>query len=60
MKIEVGLNRINDEQGSDISLMAEFDSWDSFLSYRNHPAHLPVKELMQKYVVEPRVIDYEV
>ncbi|MBN1548618.1 MAG: Dabb family protein [Syntrophaceae bacterium] len=60
MKIEVGMNQIGDEQGSDISLIAEFDGWDSFLAYRNHPKHLPVKELMQNYVVERRVIDYEI
>jgi hypothetical protein len=60
MKIEVGVNQIGDEQGSDISLIAEFDNWDSFLAYRNHPEHLPVKKLMQSYVVERRVIDYEI
>lgn len=60
MKIEVGINQIGDEQGSDISLIAEFDSWDTFLAYRNHPEHVPVKKLMQNYVVERRVIDYEI
>jgi hypothetical protein len=55
-----GLMKIEVEQGSDISLIAEFDNWDSFLAYRNHPEHLPVKKLMQSYVVERRVIDYEI
>jgi len=60
LKIEVGVSQIGDEQGSDISLIAEFDCWDSFLAYRTHPEHLPVKKLMQDYVIERRVIDYEI
>lgn len=60
MKVEVGINRVGDGQESDISLITEFDTWESFHAYRNHPDHLPVKKLMQDYTIERRVIDYEI
>lgn len=44
---------------ADISLYTEFASWDDLATYRTHPEHVKVGELIGQHVTSRCVSDYE-
>jgi hypothetical protein len=60
IKIESGINVIEDPTASDVSLYSEFESWDALTAYQTHPAHEPAKKLIGKFKSERRAVDFEV
>lgn len=60
LKVEAGINEIEDATASDVSLYSEFESWDALTAYQTHPAHEPAKKLIGKFKAERRAVDYEV
>ena len=60
LKIEVGINEIEDATASDISLYSEFESWEALQAYQVHPAHEPAKKIIGKHKAERRAVDYKI
>lgn len=58
--IEVGVNIGRSRNASDIILYSEFDSMEDLATYRDHPEHQRVVEVIDRICTERRVIDYEV
>lgn len=59
-KIEIGFNINPDSTCSDLALYSEFDSWDAFVEYRDHPEHKKVGEFIRVIASGRSSIDYEV
>lgn len=56
---EVGLNISESKSASDLCLISEFASIDDLDTYRNHPEHLKVIELISSLKGRTAVVDYE-
>jgi hypothetical protein len=57
--IEVGVNYELDSKSHDICLITHFENIEQLDSYRIHPDHLKVGELIKKHVVERAAVDFE-
>jgi hypothetical protein len=56
--IEVGNNFELNAASFDISLVTRFDSFESFIVYRDHPAHQKVVTLVRANTSDRAVVDY--
>ena len=56
--LEVGNNFELNASSFDISLVTRFDSFESFVVYRDHPEHLKVVGLVRPNTVDRAVVDY--
>lgn len=59
LKIEVGLNFLDDVNASDVALYSEFADRRALAVYQDHPEHLAVKPLIGALTSERRVADYD-
>lgn len=57
--IEVGVNYELDAKSYDICLITHFDSVEALDSYRVHPEHVKVAELIGQHAVERAAVDFE-
>ena len=57
--IEVGVNYDLATKSHDICLITHFESVDQLDSYRIHPEHLKVAELIGQHAVERAAVDFE-
>lgn len=57
--IEVGVNYDLSAKSHDICLISHFDSLDHLVTYRIHPEHLKVAELIGQHAVERAAVDFE-
>ena len=57
--LEIGVNFIKSERSYDIALIAVFKDKEGLEFYANHPAHIPIKELMFSICSSSAVVDYE-
>ena len=58
--IEVGIDFNKSERAMDLSLYAKFKDEAGLKIYATHPAHLKVVELIKKFTVESKVVDYNI
>ncbi|MEI7828714.1 MAG: Dabb family protein [Prolixibacteraceae bacterium] len=56
--IEVGNNFELNAASFDISLITRFDSYESFIIYRDHPEHQKVVTLVRANTIDRAVVDY--
>lgn len=56
--MEVGVDFLHSERSMDLVLTSVFDDKEGLESYRVHPEHLKVVELIKEVTVESRVVDY--
>jgi len=57
--IEVGVNYEIVSKSYDICLISHFENVEHLDSYRIHPEHLKVGELIKQHVVERAAVDFE-
>lgn len=57
--IEVGVNYELASKSYDICLISHFENVEQLDSYRIHPEHLKVGELIKQHVVERAAVDFE-
>lgn len=57
--IEVGINYELATKSYDICLITHFETTDELDSYRIHPEHVKVAELIGQHVVERAAVDFE-
>ncbi len=60
MSLQVGVNQLPAEQAFDLVLMCDFRDWEALETYRTHPLHLGVIELLNKVRSDRVVTDWEV
>ncbi len=58
IKIEVGINFIEDINAADLVLYTELKDQAALTIYQTHPIHEAVKPLLRDLTTERRVIDY--
>ncbi|WP_457563768.1 Dabb family protein [Caminibacter pacificus] len=58
--IEVGVDIRYDKNPSDFCVITEVESLKELDIYAKHPKHLEVIEFIKPYVIERRVVDYNV
>ncbi|WP_457561705.1 Dabb family protein [Caminibacter pacificus] len=58
--IEVGVDIRYDKSPSDFCVITEVESLKELDIYAKHPKHLEVIEFIKPYVIERRVVDYNV
>lgn len=59
IRIEVGINYLEEEGAYDLVLYSEFTSKEDVEIYQNHPEHLKVAEYVGKVRETRVVVDYE-
>jgi quinol monooxygenase YgiN len=59
LKLEVGINFLEDPLASDCVLYSEFADRAALLVYQTHPVHEAVKADVRELSVERRVVDYD-
>jgi quinol monooxygenase YgiN len=59
LKLEVGINFVEDPLASDCVLYSEFADRAALLAYQTHPVHEAVKAGIRELSVERRVADYD-
>ena len=59
LKIEVGINYVEDANASDLVLYSEFVDRAALQGYQDHPLHEAVKLTIRALTTERRVVDYE-
>lgn len=59
LKIEVGINFLDDANAADVVLYSEFTDRQALLGYQAHPVHEAVKPSIRELTTERRVVDYE-
>lgn len=59
IKIEVGVNYLDDANASDIVLYSEFAGRSALAGYQIHPEHEAVKGKVGALTSERRVVDYD-
>lgn len=59
LKIEVGVNFLEDANASDVALYSEFSGRTALAAYQDHPEHEIVKPLIRELASERRVVDYD-
>jgi hypothetical protein len=57
---EVGINIADTDSAYDLVLVSEFESLDDLNTYRVHPEHQKVVELIAKYKLTSMVVDYKI
>ena len=57
--LDVGVNFNTGPAAFDIVLVTDFSNRQALQIYQDHPAHLEVKEFLQKVRIERTVVDYE-
>ncbi len=57
---EVGLNFSSSPRALDMALYSKFHTKEDLKAYANHPAHLQVKEKIEKLCEFTQVVDYEI
>lgn len=60
VSLQVGVNQLPGEQAFDLVLMCDFRDWAALETYRTHPLHLGVIELLNKVRSGRVVADWEV
>ncbi|NPA45021.1 MAG: Dabb family protein [Chlorobi bacterium] len=58
-KFEVGINVSDSSSAYDLALIGEFDSKDDLETYRVHPEHKKVLDLISSIKGRTAVVDYE-
>lgn len=58
IKIEVGINEIDDANASDVALYSEFTDLAALEAYQRHPLHLEVVPQVKALATERRSVDY--
>lgn len=56
---EIGINVSQSPAAYDLVLVSHFDSLSTLDSYRNHPEHVKVLELIKTLVASTAVVDFE-
>jgi quinol monooxygenase YgiN len=59
LKLEVGINFVDDPLAGDCVLYSEFTDRAALLAYQTHPVHEAVKAGIRELSVERRVVDYD-
>jgi quinol monooxygenase YgiN len=59
VKIEVGINFLDDANAADVVLYSEFSDRAALAGYQSHPVHEAVKPAIRELTIERRVVDYE-
>lgn len=59
IKLEVGLNEIDDAGASDLVIYSEFNSFEDLKAYQIHPIHQDVLVFIKSVISERRVVDYQ-
>ena len=59
LKVEVGINVVDDANAADVVLYSEFTDPAALLGYQGHPVHEAVKPAIREMTIERRVVDYE-
>ena len=59
LKIEVGVNFLDDSNAGDIALYSEFFGRSALAVYQDHPAHEAVKPQVRELATERRSVDYD-
>ena len=57
--METGIDFSRSERSMDLVLTSTFDDRDGLETYRVHPAHQEVVDLIKEITIESRVVDYE-
>lgn len=60
LKLEVGVNFLEDASASDLVLYSEFADRAALAVYGSHPIHEAIKPQIRDLVAERRTVDYEV
>jgi len=60
LRIEVGLNFVDDAQAADVVLYSEFRDAAALAEYQQHPLHLEVVPKVKALTNERRSVDYHV
>ncbi|MFO1427037.1 MAG: Dabb family protein [Steroidobacteraceae bacterium] len=60
LRLEVGINFVQDAQAADLLLYTEFPDRAALEHYATHPVHEAVKPTVRELTTERRVVDYEV
>jgi quinol monooxygenase YgiN len=60
LKIEVGINFIEDQNAADVVLYSEFVDAAALAMYQTHPLHLEVVPQVKALAIERRSADYQV
>jgi len=56
---EVGINVSKQDRAYDLVVISSFDTLKHLYVYRNHPAHLDAIEVIAKYKVDVKAVDFE-
>jgi len=56
---EVGINILETPRAYDLVIVSEFDSLESYEVYRDHPSHLDAIEIISKYRIDAKSVDYQ-
>lgn len=59
IKIEVGINHLDNEQAYDVVLYTEFNNKDDLAKYQVNPKHQVVVEFIKKVSYKRVFVDYE-
>ena len=57
---EVGINEYDSPRAYDLSILADYNSWEDLKFYNTHPAHVAVVEFLNKVREVTHSCDYEV
>jgi len=58
-ELEVGVDFMGSERSMDLILTTAFNNLEDFETYRTHPDHLPVLDLIKGLASMVKVVDYE-
>lgn len=59
LKLEVGVNFLDDSFASDCMLYCELTDREALAVYQAHPVHEAIKPLVRDLTTERRVVDYD-
>jgi hypothetical protein len=59
LKIEVGINFLEDANAADLVLYSEFSGRVALAQYQIHPEHVAVATQVRELAAERRVVDYD-
>jgi hypothetical protein len=59
VRLEVGINFVNDPMAYDIALYSEFESREALEKYASHPEHQRIAQFIVKVREARVVVDYE-
>jgi len=58
-KVEIGRAFNSGARGVDFALVCDFDSREALAAYHRHPAHLATRTVVDPFVAEHWIADYE-